>query len=193
MSGCICHFCGYEIKDAAARESIKTLENGFDTALQQQQTQLDTALQQQQTQLDTALQQQQTQLDTALQQQQTEFDTAMQEADAILQSMNNSLLSVESWDSEIEANAAVEHECGGTVVAVLLMLARTQGDTMLTGIWTPATSGIANNLYGVVNTNPDSFSTTVTIENNKVSVEKSGSATMHFYATAIILGGTADV
>ena len=157
MSGCICHFCGYEIKDAAARNSIKALEDNFDTALQEQQAQLNTTL---------------------------------QEADAFLQSMKSSILSVESWDSAIVGDTTIEHEFNGTIVAVFVSEVYEAKNTMLCGIWTPATSGITNNLYGIINENADTYAVNVTISNNKVAITREGYSDMHVYVTALVVGGT---
>jgi exonuclease VII large subunit len=215
---CICHLNGYELKDAAARkqlqqqqEQITQQQQQIDTALQEQQQQIDTALQEQQAQLNTQLQQQQAQITAQQQQQQATFNQAMQaqqeqmdtalrgfeeeaeqtqqEVNEALETLKNRSISVESWAQEVKSSdSAAWHECSGNVAAVFVNVATTSGECIISGIWTPATSGMKNFMYGILNPSgtSDVWATTVYIDGNKVSITRNGTATLKYFVTALL-------
>ena len=93
--------------------------------------------------------------------------------------------STESWEATLSNAGSHTHTCARTPVAVIVG-AQYQGTGLVTGIWTPATSGLENSMYGATGGYTDVWPTTVTIDGKNVTVKRGGSASLKYFVTAIM-------
>lgn len=92
---------------------------------------------------------------------------------------------VENWETTLSNSGSNTHTCARTPVAVIVG-AQYQGTGLVTGIWTPATSGLENSMYGETGGYTDVWPTTVTINGKNVTVKRGGSASLKYFVTAIM-------
>lgn len=103
-----------------------------------------------------------------------------------LEARNN--VRFESWDATIANNESNTRTCGGTVVAVIVAARYKNAGQIITGIWTPQTSGMENSFYGYLgNEVLDKWNTTVSISGQTVTVTRGGSGSVTYYCTAIVV------
>lgn len=94
----------------------------------------------------------------------------------------------ESWNIALANNASNAQTCAGTVVAVIVAARYKNTGPILTGVWTPQTSGMENAFYGYLGDNVlDKWQTTVTISDKTVTVTRGGDGSITYYCTAIII------
>ena len=93
--------------------------------------------------------------------------------------------STESWETTLSNSGSNTHTCARTPVAVIVG-AQYQGTGLVTGMWTPATSGLENSMYGATGGYTDVWPTTVTIKGKNVTVKRGGSASLKYFVTAIM-------
>jgi hypothetical protein len=93
--------------------------------------------------------------------------------------------STESWEATLSNAGSHTHTCARTPVAVIVG-AQYQGTGLVTGIWTPATSGLENSMYGATGGYTDVWPTTVTIDGKNVTVKRGGGASLKYFVTAIM-------
>ena len=93
--------------------------------------------------------------------------------------------STESWEATLSNAGSHTHTCARTPVAVIVG-AQYQGTGLVTGIWTPATSGLENSMYGETGGYTDVWPTTVTINGKNVTVKRGGNASLKYFVTAIM-------
>lgn len=92
---------------------------------------------------------------------------------------------VENWETTLSNSGSNTHTCARTPVAVIVG-AQYQGTGLVTGMWTPATSGLENSMYGATGGYTDVWPTTVTIKGKNVTVKRGGSASLKYFVTAIM-------
>lgn len=111
---------------------------------------------------------------------------AISQRTTALEARNN--VRFESWETTIANNGSNTHQCGGTVVMVIVAARYNDTGSMVTGMWTPATSGIENTMYGKSgNGTLDHWSTTVSITGKNVTVTRGASGSVTYYCTAVIV------
>ena len=94
----------------------------------------------------------------------------------------------DSWVCEVsKSTEQAWHSCGRNVAAVFVSATNGNSGRIMTGIWTPATSGMKNMFYGYTTASLDSWDTTVYINGDQVSVTREGAATLTYYCTAIVV------
>ena len=92
---------------------------------------------------------------------------------------------VENWETTLSNSGSNTHTCARTPVAVIVG-AQYQGTGLVTGMWTPATSGLENSMYGETGGYTDVWPTTVTINGKNVTVKRGGNASLKYFVTAIM-------
>jgi hypothetical protein len=94
-----------------------------------------------------------------------------------------------SWDTTLENNGSSTHECGGTVAMVVVTARYKNAGAIMTGVWTPATSGMVNHFYGYLGANEslDKWSTAVTIDGSNVTVTRGAAGSVTYYCTAMVI------
>jgi hypothetical protein len=103
-----------------------------------------------------------------------------------LEARNN--VRFENWNTTIKGNASDSHSCGGKVVAVIVAARRNNVGAIITGIWTPQTSGMENCFHGYLGDSVlDQWYTTVSISGNNVTINRNGPDTITYYCTAVIV------
>ena len=124
-------------------------------------------------------------------------DTTKEDFERSVTSINERLTALETkqsvrfvnWETTLENNGSSTHDCGGTVTMVLVTARYKNDGPIITGTWTPATSGMENLFYGKLGTNNaiDNWNTTVTISGSQVTVPRGAAGNITYYCTAVIV------
>lgn len=124
-------------------------------------------------------------------------DTTKEDFERSVTSINERLTALETkqsvrfenWETTLENNGSSSHDCGGTVTMVIVTARYKNAGPIMTGTWTPATSGMENLFYGKLGANNslDNWNTTVTISGSKVTVTRGAAGNITYYCTAVIV------
>lgn len=95
----------------------------------------------------------------------------------------------ENWDTTLENNGSSTHRCNGAVAMVVVTARYKNAGPIMTGVWTPATSGMTNHLYGYMGANEslDKWSTAVSIDGENVTVTRGATGSVTYYCTAMVI------